>query len=748
MNIARPLAKILVKRPKTVLLVYTIITIVIGLNIQNIYMQSDLAGYLPKDDPTIQLWSRIYQEFQVKSSIIIYVEADDIRDPVVLKEMDRVSSKINTYENDRGEQDDIYSVQSLASLIKAENAKPYVIGGAAGGTGKNEIPDDENLISQYLARIIIQEMKGILYTNTYKVAVIIIQLADGADFDEVLTRTKYAIDHRGTDYSEMSITGGIAMQKAMQQQTFQYLKIVFPLAAIFVVIVLFIFHRTIKGLFIGIIPLLYALTLTFGVLGLVQPELTILSIAIAALLLGLGVDYSIYLANRYAEERDVEDKVTRVERTLRLTGKAVFMCAFTTIIGFGSLMTSNMPPMVTFGFGCATGITFAFISATIVVPCLCLILKFEKHEENHHWKRFAHFVVDYRKRLFAVACFLAVLSLIVLPQIKTDVNYLEMAPKGIPEVETLLKYSANFGGGTNFNALLIETDDQGLTYPEVIEAIYNMEVKLREVGASVLSIADEIKKFNDVFEGNQIMEKIRDYLRIDKVIFDKVAENGLVDKDFSKTIIVVSFPAGKSIKELEQLVNSINAIASSANIPYNGCVSQLVGQDVVSVQINNKLMSSQTQSMITALLLVLVCLILGFNSSSIGFIAMIPVLFVLMWEPGFLVTLNIPLSVVNVTIASIMIGTGIDYSIQVTNRFREEITKGLSKIDAIRTTIETTGWSLVGAATTTGVALLATFVVNIPSLYQFSTIVILLISSSFIASMFVLPTILTSRFFK
>jgi hypothetical protein len=710
-------------------------------------MQSDLSGFLPKDDPSLKLWSRINQEFDIKSSIIIYVEAGDIRDPVVLKEMDRVSSSINTYENDRGEQDDIYSVQSLASLIKAENSKAYIIGGL-GGTGKNEIPEDTGLISKYLARITIQEAEGILYTNTYKVAVIIIQLKDGADFGEVLARTKDAIDHRGTDYSEMAITGTLAMQKAMQAKSFESLKIVFPLAALLVAIDLFLFHRTLKGFIIGFLPLTYALILTFGILGIVQPQLSILTIAVAALLLGLGIDYSIYYANRYAEECDVEDKITRVERTLGLTGKAVFMCAFTTIIGFGSLMTSSMPPMVTFGFACALGISFAFLSATIIVPCLCLILKFEKHETNHQWKRFASFVVGNRKRLFVVACFFAILSLIMLPQIKTDVNYLEMAPSGIPEVETLLKYSANFGGGTNFNALLVETDSQGLTYPEVIEAIYNMEAKMREAGASVLSIADEIKKFNDVFEGNQIMEKIQEYLRLDKVIFDRVAENGLVDKDFSKTIIIVTFPAGKSVQELEQFVNSINSIASSADIPHNGRVSQLVGQDVVSVDVNNQLMGSQAQSLITALLLVLACLILGFNSSLMGVIALIPVLFVLMWEPGALVMLNIPLSVINITVASIMIGTGIDYSIQTTQRVREERANGLSKVDAVKKTMETSGWSVIGAATTTMVSLLATFAVNISVLHQFSIVVALLISSSFIAAIFILPTLLTSRLIK
>jgi predicted RND superfamily exporter protein len=110
--------------------------------------------------------------------------------------------------------------------------------------------------------------------------------------------------------------------------------------------------------------------------------------------------------------------------------------------------------------------------------------------------------------------------------------------------------------------------------------------------------------------------------------------------------------------------------------------------------------------------------------------------------------MDIPLSIINITVASIMIGTGIDYSIQTTQRVREEIAKGVTKTEAVTTTIETTGWSLVGAATTTCVALLATFAVNIPSLHQFSIVVITLIGFSFVASLCILPTLLTSRFIK
>jgi hypothetical protein len=742
--ISHTLAKILVKQPKTVLIVYTIITILIGLQIQNVYMQSDLTTFLPRDDPTIQLWNKINQDFQIGSTIIVYVEADDIRDPYVLREMDRVATKIDTYDLDKGQTDGIFSVSSIASLIKDENAKSPLLDGL-GGTGKYEIPDDPTLIARYMARI--ESMQGVLFTNTYKVAVIIFQLADNADYHETLGKVKAAIAKEAR-YADMTITGAIAMQEAMRNQTFQSLTIVFPLAALFVALVLFFFHRTLKGLIIGFLPLGYALILTFGVLGIVSPELSILSIAVAALLLGLGVDYSIYLANRYAEEHVIEDKVERVARTLGLTGKAVLMCAITTIIGFGSLMTSSLPPMVTFGFGCAVGISFAFLSATIMVPCLCLILKFEKHEPKHQWRRFAGFLVQYRKKLCAVACFFVVLSVIVLPQVKTDVNYLEMAPSGIPEVEKLLEYSKNFGGGANFNALLIETDSQGLTYPEVIEAIYNMEEEIRAAGGTAYSIADELKKINDVLERSAIIEKIAEFVGINKIIFDRIAKKGLVDQEYSKTIIVVSFPAGTSVQTLEQLVNRVNEIAANTYIPQNGYVSPLAGQDVVTVEINKQIMSSQATSLFIALMLVLACLIIGFNSAAIGFLALIPVLFVLSWEPGALVMLDIPLSIVNITVASIMVGTGIDYSIQTTQRVREEIAKGVSKVEAVKTTIETTGWSLVGAATTTGMALIATFAVAIPSLHQFSIVVISLIGFSFVASMFVLPTLLTSRFMK
>ena len=750
----KPIAKLFATHPKLVLIVFSIITIIIGAQATNIYMESDLVEYLPRDDPTIRLWNYIQDEFQIGQTIIVLVDQSDsiydIRNPKVLTEMDEVERTIDTYENDEGSLDGIVSIRSLASLIRAENAKSPL----EGGNGQNSIPTDIDDVYTYMQKFTIKSTKGVLYTNSYNVAVLVIQLIDEADFEEILEKTKNAVDNRGTKYADMTITGTIAMQQAIQKESMNNLVFIFPIALLFVSIVLFFFHRTVKGIIIAFLPPAFAIALTFGFLGIIQPELTIISVAIVALLLGLGVDYSIHLMNRFLEEKNIEDETEKIEKILRFTGKAVLLSTITTIIGFASLMISSMMPIITFGFGCAIGILFCFISSIILVPCLVLILKFEKKDHMPSWKKLANFIINNKNRILLIASFTAILSLVVLPHVKTDVNYTDMTPKGIPEVEAMYKYSQNFGTGSNFNALLVETEPEGLLDPDVIDAIYNMEEEMRDVirqeypdmdekrvETTVYSIADEIQKITGIINKSAILNKLKDLGDVDKIIYDMIAEEGIINKDYSKTIILVAIPIGSSMQRIEFIVEKINGIAKKAIIPQNGNVSYLAGQDAVQVSVNNKLTDEQVRSMALALILVLAALILIFNSSKYGILTMIPIVLVLTWEPGFLVALDIPLSLVTISIASIMVGVGIDYGVHITHRYREEIDQGKSKNESIKISIEKTGSSLVEAALTTIAGVVAIFFVNTPALNQFVTVVILMTALSCIAAAFILPVI-------
>jgi len=740
MNI-RPLARILATRPRTVVLLFTMLTLLIGSQASNVYMISDYSSYLPQDDPVLEIWEEINEEFRLGSTIIILInqtglDPNDIREPVVLKEMDSVYRVLFEYPKNEGKDTGIKSIVCLSKMIRDENNEKSPLGNA-----EDDIPDDVDDVYKYMERVDIVSMKNTLYTEDFRYAVMIIQLEPNADFDKVLEDVKNAIDKEGNDETSMTITGTIAMQKAIQEKSMNNMLIIFPFAIIFVSIVLFIFNRSLKGILIAFIPPAFALTSTFGVLGILAPELTLISVAIVALLIGLGVDYSIHLMNRLGEEKNIIDKVDRVEKILKYTGKAVLLSTITTIIGFASLMISDMSPMVSFGFGCAVGIFFCFISAIILVPCLVLILNFEKRKESASWKNLANFSLKYRKRLIIIAAFLSLMSIILIPQVKTDVNYYDMTPSDVIEREAMFEYSEKFSTGGNFNALLVETDPYGLEDPELIQKIYDLEEKMRARGLAASSIADGLVEVYDVLTKNIIVAEFADLTDAETIIFDKIAEGGTVNRDRSKTLIIVSIPIGITIEETKKIVSEINSIAENTALPHNGRISQLTGQDAVYVAVNSKLFDEQARSMIIALILVLSSLIFIFNSSLYGILTMIPVFFVLTWEPGFLVGTDIPLSMITVTIASIMVGIGIDYGVHITHRVREEMAKGISKLDASRIAIEKTGLSLFEAALTTIAGISSIFIINIPSFKEFGIVVIFMTAASCIAAALLLPAV-------
>lgn len=765
-------AYILVHRPKTVLFIFTLITLLVGSQIINVYMESDFSTYLPEDDPVLELWDEINNEFNVGSTIIIIVDQSDryhdIRTYEALYEMHKVAHEIDEYKEDKGSMDGVISVRSLAESIKNENNNLPTTNSILKGDNGFKIPSEDKDIQEYLKRVNVKAMKGVLFTDDYKLAVIIIQLAEDADFNKILENVLRVVGTpekpgtEGNSETTMTITGTVAMQKAIQEDSMNNLIWMFPVALALVSAVIFIFHRSIKGIIIAFLPPAYALMLTFGVLGLIQPGLSIISIAIVALLMGLGVDYSIHLMNRLVEEKNLENKVDRVDKTLKSTGKAVLLSTITTMIGFGSLMISSMSPMVTFGFGCAIGILFCFISAIILVPCLVILLKFEKQASLPSWKKFAEFTISNRGRILLIACFFVVMSLILIPQVKTDVNYMDMAPEGIPEVEAMQLYSDKFGGGANFNALLIETDYQGLTHPETYQEIYKMEQEIRDateemgnpvtVGSyadAIVKITEQLNRFEILdFAGNLTFLEGLELDNIEKALVNKIAKENLINEECSMTIVVISIPVGKSTEEIEKIVNKINDIASKTTIPHNGHVSVLTGQDAVNVAVNKKLADEQIRSMIIALIFVLAALIIIFNSTIYGILTIIPISFVLAWEPGFLVAMDVSLSVITISIASIMIGIGIDYGIHITQRVREGLREGLTKQEATKNAIDKTGLSLVEAACTTIAGMASIYVVNIPAIQEFGIIVLLMTALSCIAAALILPVFYCSRLIK
>ena len=161
----------------------------------------------------------------------------------------------------------------------------------------------------------------------------------------------------------------------IDEGTFDNLATLILLAVLVVVVLLAISFRSVKGVVFPLVGLSSALIWTYGLLNLSGARFTALEVAVAPLVLGLGIDYSIHLQRRYnAFKGQIGDSA---EAWLASCGKLstpLGLAVITTVAAFLANIISPLPPLETFGIALAVGVVSAFVNATIVVGALHVVI--------------------------------------------------------------------------------------------------------------------------------------------------------------------------------------------------------------------------------------------------------------------------------------------------------------------------------------------------------------------------------------
>jgi predicted RND superfamily exporter protein len=145
-----------------------------------------------------------------------------------------------------------------------------------------------------------------------------------------------------------------------------------------VVVVLVVVFRVVHGSatlgVVTLLPVTAAVSWIIGTMYLLGYPLSILNTIIASLTIGIGIDYSIHVTERFraelARSREIESAVAT---TVRGTGGALLGSAATTAVGFGVLALAIHPPLQQFGAITAIMIGYAFLGAVLVLPSLLVL---------------------------------------------------------------------------------------------------------------------------------------------------------------------------------------------------------------------------------------------------------------------------------------------------------------------------------------------------------------------------------------
>ncbi len=562
-------------------------------------------------------------------------------------------------------------------------------------------------------------------------------------------------------------------------------------ALLVIAVLLFLFFRSGSDVALSLAGLAITIVGTLGFeglagpdgLGLIGPPNSLTSM-VPIMMVGLVVDYSIQTVAKYRELRgDGLDVVGAARGALQGVALPLGLAAGTTIISFLTNLTSAIPANGDFGVVAAFGVFFGLFTMLILIPAARTI--FDRRREAAGKLGEARQMTDAIPGAGAVAervgrlvaakpmVVLALAGIVTIglgaaaTQISTEFNSNDFLPSGSDSLEDIEAINEALGGETVLTTTLIEaelTDDRTLRNLLTLSESFGDELS-RPTGAAgdiTLSLGALFSDwFNDSGQPDdnydpelaQLAVGIDQGLTVDpagvQAVLDRLEEvdpvgfaQVAVNKPDGGDLTLVQFDAFTGDQDVTvQMVEDLKGL-------WFGDRRQITATsgDITALEITSAMTDGQSTSIAITLLAALIVLMVFFWATEfkpmLGFIAVSPILLVLLWVLGTMTILGIPYNVVTALITALSIGIGVDYTIHIIHRFTEELEHGKSLIDATTTTLATTGSALIGSALTTALAFAVLLLSPQLPFQQFGLVTGVTILYALIASIVVVPPML------
>lgn len=179
------------------------------------------------------------------------------------------------------------------------------------------------------------------------------------------------------------LTGSPFTREAQLNATTKTLQLSIPIAAAGALLLLLVAMRSVRYAVVTIIPIGLVVAWLYGFMQLSGFALNFVTATIGAVSVGVGIDYSIHMTERFREELERSpDKMTALRRAAKGTGVALVASAASSIVGFGILGFAPMPLFSSYGILTAVMIFLALAASILVLPSL-LVLVTRKPTAEH-----------------------------------------------------------------------------------------------------------------------------------------------------------------------------------------------------------------------------------------------------------------------------------------------------------------------------------------------------------------------------
>jgi len=273
-------------------------------------------------------------------------------------------------------------------------------------------------------------------------------------------------------------------------------------------------------------------------------------------------------------------------------------------------------------------------------------------------------------------------------------------------------------------------------YNETFENLFNSkdlnDDRIPDTDKDVKELLDWIM----IGEGKNIPNMVSNFIYYDEETKEYTVAYILVNTKSKNTYF------SEVVEELEKDTASLETLETEGKVNSVVVTGPPAIINVVINTINETMIGSILYTILLSFILLTAIFAYTDGQPLLGILSMIPVLLVLVWILGTMVAIGYALNVFTILIGALTVGLGVTYAIHISHRFIEEIEHHNSLEKAVNNTVKNTGSALFGAAMTTVLGFGVLFFAILPPMKQFGTMTALTILYSFLASVWVLPSML------
>lgn len=610
------IAKFIAYHPKTITIIAVLLLIPAAIGYINTFVNYDILSYLPGELDSVKGENELDETFNSASMSFLVIEDMPSKDVAALKEK-------------------IAKVDNVSSVIWVNDIADI------------SIPQE----------IIPQAVKDIFYSKDGKCTMMLIKYKYKAVTDETM---KAIEDVRGLLNNQCFLSGmGVIMKDTRDLADSQAPIFIAIAIAIALVVMTFCMESWIEP-WVLLAALCMAVVYNMGT-NLIFGQISYITQCIAAILqLGVTMDYSVFLIDRFEEEKPkYADKRDAMASAIQGAFLSLSGSSLTTIFGFLALCFMNLSLGKDIGIVMAKGVVFGVLTVTIVLPALVLQCDKIIHKYRHRsfipkFDKLNNFVINHKKVWVAIFVVLFIPSYIMQSNVNVYYSMDRMLPDDIGCIAALNKMKEEFNMATSHFIIV----DDSLDASDLVK----MENEIKGTAGVTNMVA-----YNS-FVGSGIPDSmIPDDLK-------SIAKSG------GRQMILVNTSYVAATDECNEQLTKINNIVKKYD--KNGYVTGegAMYKDLIDITDHDFKLTS-----VLSILSIFILIAIIFKSISIPTILVMSIELAIFVNKAISFATGTTLSFIAPTIIGcVQLGATVDYAILLTTRFREEMRNGHNKLDAIK----------------------------------------------------------------